>query len=282
MTDKSLNIHKHPPYQNLYIYYIEGHLNPDGAVSGKDFIGNWEEDEFTFLFFSEPVHKKVEKILSAQPGLRLIDKFFMTYNEWQGGALVPFKIGRFFITPPWFKPDASLGKFDILLDPGVVFGNGAHTTTHACVRALELICSKNKIETVLDLGTGTGLLALAAAKLGCKKIIAVDFNFLAAKTAENNIRLNHCNDSILALRGRAEDFIGSEADLLIANIHYDVMKNLITSNGFLEKKHFVLSGLLRSQARDVEHVLTQLPVKIIKKWEQDGIWHTFAGQSNKN
>ena len=278
MPDKYFNMHKNVPYKNLYIYYIEGRLKPDGAVSDKDFIGNWEEDEFTFLFFSEPAHEKVETILSAQPGLRLIDKFFMSYDEWQGGALVPFKIGRFLITPPWFKPDASIGKFDILLDPGVVFGNGAHTTTHACVRALELICSKNKIETVLDLGTGTGLLALAAAKLGCKKIIAVDFNFLAAKTAENNIRLNRRKDSILAVQGRAENFIDRKADLLIANIHYDVMKDLIISNGFLEKKYFVLSGLLRTQARNVEHVLTQLPVKIIKKWEQDGIWHTFAGK----
>jgi len=279
IIDNSFKIYKNVPYKNLYIYYIEGRLKPDGAVFDKDFIGNWEEDEFTFLFFSEPAHEKVEKILRGQPGLRLLDKFFMSYDEWQGGELVPFKIGRFFITPPWFKSNASMKKFDILLDPGVVFGNGAHTTTHACIRALELISSKNKIETVLDLGTGTGLLALAAAKLGCKKIIAVDFNFLAAKTAENNIRLNRLEDSIFAVQGQAEDFIDCKADLLIANIHYDVMKDLIISNGFLEKKYFVLSGLLRTQARNVEHVLSQLPVKIIKKWEQDGIWHTFAGKS---
>ncbi|MDF1592923.1 MAG: 50S ribosomal protein L11 methyltransferase [Desulfobacterales bacterium] len=132
--------------------------------------------------------------------------------------------------------------------------------------------------SALDLGTGTGLLALAAARLGCRKILAVDLNLLAVKTALNNIRRNRLENKIMAIQGLAQDFVNVEADLVIANVHYQVMKGLIASRGFLSKKGFILSGLLRSQARDIQAELSQKPVRIIKKWELEGIWHTFFGK----
>ena len=76
-----------------------------------------------------------------------------------------------------------------------------------------------------------------------------------------------------------DEFIDSSLDLVIANIHYDVMKHLITSQGFLKKKWFILSGLLRSQARDIRFRLSRQPVRILKTWEGDGIWHTFFGET---
>ena len=77
---------------------------------------------------------------------------------------------------------------------------------------------------------------------------------------------------------RAENFIDCPADLVIANIHYDVMQRLIDSSGFLQKDKFILSGLLRSEAKAVIHKLAQFPVKILKTWTQDGIWHTLYGK----
>ncbi len=89
----------------------------------------------------------------------------------------------------------------------MVFGTGTHATTRDCLEALELAFNSHHIESVLDLGTGTGLLALAAARLGCKYILAVDINLLAARTTQRNIRLNQLDDKILAVQGRAEDFV---------------------------------------------------------------------------
>ena len=86
-------------------------------------------------------------------------------------------------------------------------------------------------------------------------------------------------DRIIIVQGRAEDFIDSPSDLVIANIHYDVVKRLITSRGFFNNKWFILSGLLRSQARDLLYELSQSQVRIVKKWERDGIWHTFLGKT---
>jgi len=272
------------PYKELYIYYFHGRLKPGYKICGSNFIGNWQEDDFSFLFFSKPSPDEISKILSSNPGLTLLDEFHMTYDQWQGGKTVPKKIGRFFIVPPWRKNEKKMNEshkeLTILLDPGVVFGNGLHTTTRDCLEALEMVFLNDCIEFAIDIGTGTGILALAASLLGCRSILAVDLNFLATNTALRNVRLNSLENSVLVAQGRAEDFIDSPADLVIANIHYDVMKHLTASLNFYNKKWFILSGLLRSQARDVSFNLSQNRIHIIKTWECDGIWHTFLGKKD--
>ena len=272
------------PYKELYIYYLHGRLEPGDKICGSDFIGNWQEDDFSFLFFSKPSPDEVSKILSSNPDLALLDEFHMTYDQWQGGKTAQEKIGRFVIEPPWRKNGKKMNfcheELTILLDPGVVFGNGLHTTTRDCLEALEIVFLRDCIEFAIDLGTGTGILALAASLLGCRSILAVDFNFLAANTALRNVRLNSLGNKILVAQGRAEDFIDSPSDLVIANIHYDVMKHLTASQDFYNKKWFILSGLLRSQARDVGFNLSRNRISIIKTWECDGIWHTFLGKKD--
>lgn len=266
------------PYTELYIYYIGGRLKNGRDVIGDDFIGNWEEGDFSFLFFSKASDEKVEKLLSEQPRLTLIDKYHMTYDQWQGGTLSPFKAGSFFITPPWHRINSHNNEWLLVLDPGVVFGAGTHPTTRDCLKALECVYSETKPRTVLDLGTGTGLLAIASQRLGCRNTLAVDVNFLAAQTAKRNIRFNGLEKEVLVVQGRAENFINFPSDLVIANIHYDVMKHLVTSDGFFRKKWFILSGLLRSEARHIADKLTRNRVNILKRWHHDGIWHTFLGK----
>jgi len=225
------------PYEDLYIYYLEGCMEHGANISDSEFIGNWEEDGFSFLFFSRPSRAKVDELLKRHPSLTLIDEYYMTYNEWQGGAIAPFRAGQFAIVPPWHRESGILHEERlILLDPCVVFGTGTHPTTSDCLEALEIVFRRGDIKSVIDLGTGTGLLALAAAALGCNKTLAVDFNLLAVKTARKNIELNGFEDRLLAVHGKAEDLIFCPADLVIANIHYDVMKHLITSEWFLQKK----------------------------------------------
>ena len=274
------------PYQDLFIYYIRGHLNAGTRIAGDHFIGNWQEDDFSFLFFSMAADEAVNKLLGLQPGLNLIDNYRMSYEEWQGGRVEPFRAGRFFVTPPWqpVQDDGpgggvpGIADLTIILDPGVVFGTGTHPTTRDCLEALERVCGGATFNRVLDLGTGTGLLALAAAKLGCRSVLAVDFNFLAAKTSARNFQRNGLGHRILALQGLAENYIESPAELVIANIHYDVMQHLVTAKGFLQKKYFILSGLLRSQARDLAARLAQQPVEIMNQWERNGVWTTFLGR----
>ena len=247
-------------------------------------MGNWEEDEDSFLFFSQPAMEQVENLLNRQPHLSYIDSYQMPYKEWLGETFRTFKQGQFRIIPPWEAlPDErrpGSATHTILLDPGLVFGTGTHPTTRDCLAALELAADTHPLNTVLDLGTGTGLLALAAAKLGSSGVVAVDLNLLAAKTAARNVKLNCMQNRVISVQSRAEDMIACPVDLVIANIHYTVMRRLVTDKGFLAKQRFILSGLLRSEAKEIINILARQPVTIIKKWTYEGIWHTIYGRTN--
>lgn len=272
---------KHHPYEYLYIYYLMGRAGRVNKFFGPAFIGNWPEDDFSFLFFTKPSDHEVDAFLEKHPQFTLADKFQITYEEWQGGRVAPMMLGRFYICPPWdcsknAKKLESNGKnIQIVMDPGVVFGTGLHPTTQNCLEALSWLFSRESVDMVLDLGTGTGLLALAAAKMGCKNCLALDFNFLAAETAFKNVCLNNLCENIMVIQGSAEDFVMTPAELLIANIHYDAMKKIIRASGFFHKKWFILSGLLRSQARDIADELIKNRIKILKKWDKENIWYTL-------
>jgi ribosomal protein L11 methyltransferase len=265
------------PYQDLYIYYVSGKFRPPRAFKPDHYIGTWEEGDFSFLFFTRPNPTLVEEAIAELPGLSLIDHYHMTYDQWQGGEIVPCEIGPFTIAPPWNAPPDGHQAATILLDPGVVFGTGTHPTTRDCLEALQMAFDDGQIQTALDLGTGTGLLALATARLGCPKILATDLTLLASQTAQRNVHLNGLTDRILVAQGDAEKFIDFTSDLVVSNIHYDVMKNLVRSAGFLNKKRFILSGLMRSEAARIESILADLPVEIFCRWDQNGIWHTLYG-----
>lgn len=265
------------PESVLHIYYLAGTIPKEHRIINEAFVGNWEEDGFSFLFFLQPSLVEVEKTVGHYPRLELLDTYEMTYAEWQGGSVDPVRIGRFFLRPPWDTTTPLQGEIAITLNPGVVFGNGTHPTTRDCLEAMEIACSGNTVKTMCDLGTGTGVLALAAAKLGCPKCLAIDFNHLAATTAQANVRLNGLEGRILVVSGRAEELLTRPCDLLVANIHYAVMKNLVRSEGFLKQKWFVLSGLMNSEAERITDFLRTQPVIMLKHWHQNGVWNTFLG-----
>ena len=266
------------PYNDLYIYQLGGRLASQTEIRPQSFIGNWEEDDSSFLFFSVPAPDEIQNLLQRQPHLTYVDNFHMSYEQWQGAVLTSFDQGCFRVIPPWEKDAAGHAQIPIILDPGLVFGTGTHPTTRDCLDAVELAVREKTPEVVLDLGTGTGLLALATARLGCKINLAVDLNLLAARTAAKNVRFNDLESRVTVVQGYAEDFGVFPADLLMANIHYEVIKKLIHAECFGSKKRFILSGLLRSEAKQVRIELERLSAKIIKSWTHEGIWHTFYGE----
>jgi ribosomal protein L11 methyltransferase len=267
------------PYRDLYIYYLEGCLNREKeSFLGPDFLGNWIEEDSSFLFFSHPSKDLVQEIVAKGEKTRLIEEFHFTYEEWQGGKLTPHRVSRFFIVPPWEEIKEEKGEIRLLLDPGVVFGTSLHPTTRDCLSALVKIYEEERQLEVLDLGTGTGILAVAAALLGAERILAVDINPLAGRTALLNSQLNGVDDRIEVREGLAEDFMDDHSDLVIANIHFDVVSKLIAHDGFLKKKYFILSGLMRSQASDISAQLSRYPVEIMYEWDHDMVWRTVMGK----
>lgn len=271
-----------PPCDTLHIYYIKGRLNDTVDVAGNGFIGNWEEGDTSFLFFSDPAPDRIDSLLKRQPHLVLADRFRMSYDDWHGEPIRAMRAGRFLIMPPWHTIDIAEGEIPVILDPGVVFGVGNHPTTRDCLVCLEQLFDRHAIASILDLGTGTGVLAIAAARLGSPKNLAVDNNFLAANTARRNARINGLDDHVFVACGSAVDFVYYPSDLIMANIHFDVMQALVGDPGFFDHKWFVLSGLLRSEAEKIAAMLLDSPATITGRLVRDGIWHTFYGNCGQH
>jgi ribosomal protein L11 methyltransferase len=271
-----------PPYDQLYIYYIKGRIREDSALSSSSFIGNWEEEGDSFLFYKEPADALVEKAIKSQSHLVLADRFNMSYEAWQGDRIAPLSVGRIFVKPPWDKTPPPPDKLSLFLDPGVVFGNGQHSTTKDCLEAMQLAFKHQAITRVADLGTGTGLLAMAATVLGAERVLAVDLNKLATQTARQNVNLNAMADRILVVQGDAKNFMDVNCDLMVSNIHYAVMRLMIKEPGFRAYKQFVLSGLLRSQTHEIERLLNCQAARIIRKWDQDGTWFSYWGCNTRS
>ena len=268
-----------PPTRQLFIYYLLG--RPSGELRlGDDFLGHWQEEESAFLFFSTAAQRQVDALISAQPQLTLVDHYQMPYEQWQGGHVERFTVGNITIRPSWRPAGPKLaGQMEIVLDPGVVFGNGHHTTTRDCLQALQILWARYRPAQVLDLGCGTGVLALAAAALGARRVLALDLNRLAVQTARANVQRNALDGRILTIQGRAEAHIYAPADLVMANIHFAVMAPLVTGEAFCKHRYFILSGLLRSEARQIETLLAGKGAIIMESWSGDGIWTTYLGRN---
>ncbi len=267
------------PYKDLYIYLIKGVVEEQyESHFGDAFVGNWVEDDSSFLFFGLPADKEVDQLVETCKGLELIESHHFTYDQWQGGGLEPLRVDDFIVIPPWENDDCKEEGIRIILDPGVVFGNGLHATTRDCLKALSFTNRQRPFVKVLDLGTGTGVLALAAALIGAKSVLGVDLNPLCVKTAIKNVQLNGLDEIIRMVDGPAEDFVHEPADLVVANIHHAVIERLLDSGGFQDTERFIISGLLRSQFRDVKARLEGAHFRILREWDQDMTWFTLLAK----
>jgi len=264
------------PYEDIYIDLMKGLVSREEEVRfGESFLGNWVEENTCFLFFRKPSERILSELLKGRCDLQLLENYHFSYEQWQGSLSEPIKIDRFLIVPPWLDAVEGLGGTKILLDPGLVFGTGLHASTRDSLKALSYVHSRFPVKNVLDLGTGTGVLALASALLGARQVLAVDLNPLCVKTARKNVQWNHLESRIEVKEGRAEDFAELQADLVLANMHWDVLKTLIEKEGFRRNPWIVLSGLMRSHARDLESDLVRCGLRIVKAWEDEATWYTM-------
>ncbi|MGA2517758.1 MAG: 50S ribosomal protein L11 methyltransferase [Thermodesulfobacteriota bacterium] len=264
------------PYQNLYIYEISGEISDSRDFLKQDFIGCWNEGKTSFLFFSQPHDEEVEPFVKKK-GYPVLSRNILDYKAWQAGEeLIPFQVGTLIISPPWENVRVEEGQTLVHLDPCVVFGTGYHPTTRTCLQATWEIYQKEKPKKVLDLGTGSGILALAAAKWGAEKVLAIDCNELAVETASRNVLSNGESERIEVRRGKAEDFIKEKADLVCANIHLQVIESLLKKKAFFKKRWFILSGFFEKDMHEVERRLKQKSVRIVQRLQEKN-WSTLVG-----
>jgi ribosomal protein L11 methyltransferase len=267
------------PHPDLYIYLVQGPVREsDTGVLGNSFLGNWVEDDTSFLFFSEPARERVEQLVLNGPHLTFVEDHHFTYEEWQGGWFDTVKADPFLIVTPWSGEEGGGEGIRIILDPGVVFGNGLHPTTRDCLRAILFAWKNRPVKRVIDLGTGTGILALAAARLGAGCVLAVDMNPLCVQTATRNAGLNRLEDRIRVIEGRAEDILTEPADLVVANLHHAVVQTILAGRRFEAGEMLAISGQMRSQYRDIKRLLRRHRFSILQEWDHEMTWYTVLAE----
>ena len=269
------------PDDLLYIYELAGTVVRPERHFQKSLIAHWREGDSTFLFFSGPAERELPAFLAGHPGLSWVRTHEMTYRDWQaGGELETLAIDRLRIVPLGRPVPADDRHLTIIIDPGVVFGSGQHPTTRDSLRALLQVYEEAAPARVLDLGSGTGILALAALKLGAREVLAVDWNPACVANTRRNAALNGYSERLRIVEGGAETYIVEPADLLLANLHFAVVEDLVQAPAFYEKPWVIVSGLLRSEARAVKARLGQQPsFTLVREWETDGTWFTLLGRN---
>ncbi|NLW56186.1 MAG: 50S ribosomal protein L11 methyltransferase [Firmicutes bacterium] len=136
----------------------------------------------------------------------------------------PERVGKFVVTPSWLPPVVQPGEMLITLDPGMAFGTGNHPTTKLCLELMPDLIREGML--VYDVGTGSGILAIAAAKLGAR-VIAVDLDPVATEVAAENIARNQVEDQVTVRTANLLEGLWQPADLIIANIIADVIIELL-------------------------------------------------------
>ncbi len=134
----------------------------------------------------------------------------------------PLRIGRrLLVVPPWERPVETPGEASltlIVLEPGRAFGTGSHGSTRGCLELLERALERERVECVLDVGTGSGILAIAAARLGVASVVAVDVDPDAVAAARANAARNGVAERVRVELGSPEAWAGPAAPLVLANL----------------------------------------------------------------
>ena len=204
-------------------------------------------------------------------------------EDWQNGwrkYYHPLEIGRLLaVVPSWQEYDTD--RIKLRLDPGLAFGTGGHETTSLCLEALDELTAGG--ERVLDIGTGSGILAIAALKLGAASAEGIDIDPVAVRTACENAALNGVEDRFQGLVGDLSDQASGQYHIVTANIVANaiialapVVPGLLAAEG-----RFIASGIIDTRAAEVEDALAAAGLQVEARREKRG-WVCFVCHKKEN
>lgn len=254
-----------------------------GLMWDFDITGLLEDDDHLTIFISGNSTTKEEHILSVLNSMQvdnLIESFRIekeviedkNWNEvWEKSREVIRVSDRIVIKPTFKDYSAKENEIVLTIDPKMSFGTGEHQTTKLILRLLEKHVHNGM--KVLDVGSGTGILAITAVKLGAKKSIAVDFDEICLENCKENCSLNDVEDTVELLTGEIDNVVEKDFDLVLANIQKNVLLEIaekikvkLNQNGVV-----ILSGLLESDKSAIEKKYHSLGFKT-KQIEQMDEW----------
>lgn len=256
---------------------VEFELNPDlhelfiAELMDLDFYGFEQFDDKLVAYiekkrFNDSNREYLEQLITAYSGdsfMEFEDIPEQNWNETWEQTIQPQRIGKFLVKPTWSTEKPGDDETVLEIDPKMSFGTGYHTTTRLMLQQIQKLNLKGK--TVLDAGTGTGILAIAAIKMGAQKAVGFDIDSWSRDNAFENILLNNVDQSVEIRFGGIETVDEHEVfDLILANINRNVLLDMISSLVNHTKKGGIicLSGLLHTDEDSMRDALSELSVEI--------------------
>lgn len=170
-------------------------------------------------------------------------------NEWKA-LIKSVQVGRLWVGPPWEADSAPKDKVRLVIEPKMAFGTGDHPTTSLCLAAIDAYMASHPGASVLDVGTGTGVLAIAAKKLGAGRVVGTDNDAMSVELAQENASVNGTPE--LELSGKELTQVKGPFDLVVANILANTLIELAPLIAPHVKERLVLAGVLAHQKPEVE------------------------------
>ena len=251
---------------------------PDSQNNGA----TWSNSRITTLLSADTNPDNLVAYAATKSGLEQIPSYIVrTVEEKDWVSLTqsqfdPIPIGRnIWIVPSWHEIP-SKNAIIIKMDPGLAFGTGSHPTTQLCIKWLEEYVKKEFF--VLDYGCGSGILAIAASKLGAQHIEGVDIDSQAIVVAAENAKRNNCTISFYLPEDFTMQNSGNKYNIVIANILSRPLQSLATTLTFhiAANGYIALSGILKQQANDV--ISAYAPYVKLSLWKQQEEWVLLTGQ----
>ena len=232
-------------YDMLHICVVRGAAPGAAKQFEQDMLACWFEDGNTTLVFETPHENAVRAHLCAHcPDAEFLWEGKMPYGNWEAGeAVVPTHQAGFLICPSWDVREPAPCETRMVLDPGLAFGSGLHPATQISLLLLRHAMERVRPGRVLDLGCGSGVLAIAALLLGARQAAAVDYSLLAVNAERINAELNGVSSRMHIIHGDLFRHLDADADLVLCNMNFPLFDRLLNHEAFLSRKWLLLSGV---------------------------------------
>jgi ribosomal protein L11 methyltransferase len=229
------------------------------------------------VFFPSPEARTIARtaLAASDWGTRIdladVDVPDEGWAERSQAALKAVQVGHLIIAPPWDFPTAAADVSVVVIEPSMGFGTGHHESTRLCLQALQAIELAGR--RVLDIGTGSGVLAIAAGVLGAESVLGLDDDRDAVEAAWENVRLNHVEARVRMQQADLARMEPQAADVVLANLTGAILRRYasVITSCLTERGLLIVSGFTRDEQLAVTHEISQArPLELLREDREDG------------